>query len=93
MSGGKFCFKQYEISQIADQIEELIESNDDKRQNEWGRQIGREYPPAVMAEFDRAVKALRVAFVYAQRVDYLVSGDHGEESFLDRLAEDLKELP
>jgi hypothetical protein len=30
--------------------------------------------------------------VYAQRVDWLVSGDDGEESFITRLAEDLKEL-
>lgn len=39
-----------------------------------------------------AVKALRVAQVYAQRVDWLLSGDDGEESFLRRLEEELKKI-
>jgi hypothetical protein len=34
-----------------------------------------------------------MAQVYAHRVDWLLSGDDGEESFLRRLAEDLKNLP
>ena len=92
MSGGKFNYRQCEIGNIADQIEQFIESNDDKLENEWGDQIGCEYPPAVIAEFANAVKALRIAQVYAQRVDWLVSGDDGEDSFLRRLAEDLGEL-
>ena len=92
MSGGRFLYKQYEIGYIADQIEQFIESNDDKRENEWGDQIGREYPTAVIAEFANAVKALRIAQIYAQRVDWLISGDDGEDGFLRRLAEDLTEL-
>ena len=39
-----------------------------------------------------AVKALKIAQVYAQRVDWLFSGDDGEESFLSRLEEELKKL-
>ena len=39
-----------------------------------------------------AVRALKIAQVYAQRVDWLLSGDDGEESFLSRLEEELKKL-
>ena len=39
-----------------------------------------------------AIKALKIAQVYAQRVDWLLSGDDGEESFLSRLDDELKKL-
>jgi hypothetical protein len=51
-----------------------------------------EYPAEVIEEFKNAVRALRIAEVYAQRVDYLLSGDDGEESFLTRLKSDLGKL-
>ena len=35
---------------------------------------------------------IRKAFVYAQRIDYLLSGDDGEKSFLNRLQKDLDKL-
>jgi hypothetical protein len=35
---------------------------------------------------------LRKAAVYAQRVDWLLSGDDGEETFLERLKKDLDKL-
>jgi len=51
-----------------------------------------EYPAEVIEEFKNAVRALRIAEVYAQRVDWLLSGDDGEESFLTRLKSDLGKL-
>jgi hypothetical protein len=39
-----------------------------------------------------AVNVLRVAQIYAHRIDWLFSGDDGEESFLKRLDEDLEKL-
>lgn len=47
------------------------------------------YPDEVIEEFKNAVKYLSIAYVYAQRVDWLVSGDDGEESFMERLKKDL----
>jgi len=38
------------------------------------------------------MKVLKVASVYAQRIDWLLSGDDGEESFLKRLKEELGQL-
>ena len=50
------------------------------------------YPPEVLKEFKAAVHNLRVAEIYAQRVDWLLSGDDGQESFIERLKEDLDKL-
>jgi hypothetical protein len=38
------------------------------------------------------VRKLKEAYIYAQRIDWLVSGDDGEGSFKVRLAKDLREL-
>ena len=92
MSGGHFGYAQFEIQKIAQEIEQLIEVNHDQTPDRWGEKKGREYPPGVMIEFAKAVKALKVATAYAHRIDYLLSGDDGEDSFLRRLADDLKAL-
>jgi len=89
MSGGHFDYEQFSISRIADKIQSLIDNNDDKSLNEWGDTVGRGYPPKVIAKFKRAVAHLRLAAVYAHRIDWLVSGDDSEEAFLKRLQDDL----
>lgn len=43
-----------------------------------------------LQQMKRAVKTLRKAAIYAQRADYLLSGDDSEESFMARLISDLK---
>jgi hypothetical protein len=50
------------------------------------------YPDEVIAEFKNAYEALRKAEIYAQRIDWLLAGDDGEESFLKRLKTDLEVL-
>jgi hypothetical protein len=35
---------------------------------------------------------IKIAQIYMQRMDWLISGDDGEESFLRRIDEDLKQL-
>ena len=45
-----------------------------------------------IAEFEKAVLYLNLAYIYAQRIDWLVSGDDGEETFHKRLTDDLKNL-
>ena len=47
------------------------------------------YIEETIKEFRNAIDALRRAEIYAQRVDYLICGDDGEESFHSRLKEDL----
>jgi len=92
MSGGHFDYQQYQLNNIADQIEELISSNDDETLNKWGQPRGHGFSAATVAEFKTAVRLLRQAYVYAQRIDWLVSDDDSEKSFHRRLKDDLSAL-
>ena len=92
MSGGHFDYGQYTINEIADNIQTVIDQNNDTTPDEFGYPRGRQYRPEVIAKLNEAVKHLRIAYVYAQRVDWLLSGDDGEESFLQHLEEELKEV-
>lgn len=51
-----------------------------------------EYSNDTLREMKQAVIALRRAFIYAQRIDYLLSGDDSEESFHRRLKDELHTL-
>jgi len=108
MSGGSFQYDQYKIGYIADQIEEVIIKNGVKKTPEDLKQEGwrdpdwykkypedlshYKYPDEVIEKMKEAVRALKIAQEYAQRVDWLLSGDDGEESFLSRLEENLKKI-
>jgi hypothetical protein len=45
--------------------------------------------PEVIAEINKAIVFLKLANIYTHRIDYLLSGDDGEESFFKRIEEDL----
>ena len=49
-------------------------------------------PPEILEIFKEGVKKLREAAVYAQRIDWYLSGDDGEESLIKRLKKDLEEV-
>jgi hypothetical protein len=108
MSGGHFDYKQWHITEIADRVEILIENNGREKTREelkdefwhgddWYEKYPEDlchykYPDEVIEKFKEGMEALRVAAVYAQRIDWLISGDDGEESFLKRLKEELGQL-
>lgn len=108
MSGGAFNYDQYKIGYIADKIEqEILNSGKEKTKKELDEERWRDpdwyekypedkfhykYPDEIIQTFKDAVRALRVAQIYAHRVDWYLSGDDGEESFLERLKEDLEKL-
>mgnify|MGYP006304908267 CR=1 FL=1 len=92
MSGGHFNYNQYNIEQIADEVEQLILSNDSTEKDEWGYDKGRHYNRETIEEFKIGLEYLRKAAIYAQRIDWLVSGDDGEDTFHDRLQKDLKKV-
>lgn len=48
--------------------------------------------PEIIEEFKNGLKILKMASIYAQRIDWLLSGDDGEDSFKRRLKENLDEL-
>jgi hypothetical protein len=108
MSGGHFDYRQYELDNIALSIERMIEKNGRKKTREelknegwrdpdWYEKYPEDlyhykYPDEVIEKFKEAVKVLKQAQVYAHRVDWLLSGDDGNETFLRRLQDDLNEL-
>ena len=99
MSGGHFDYNQYRIQNIADSVDRLIKQNGKEIEYPKGYTLCSydethhyEYPPEVIEQFKEGLEILKKAAIYAQRIDWLVSGDDGEESFLSRLKEDLDQL-
>lgn len=98
MSGGHFDYKQYNISIIADEVEQLILTNGKDKEEphggwrSWEETKYPEYAPDIIDEFKNGLYILRKAHIYAQRIDWLVSCDDGEDSFRKRLKEELDEL-
>jgi hypothetical protein len=92
MSGGHFQYKQYELGHMADEIEQLILDNDSEEVNEYGDTKGYGYSPETIAKFKIARTVLLLAQIYVQRIDWLVSGDDGEDSFHSRLDADFDAL-
>ena len=50
------------------------------------------YSEATLAEMRKGIEIIRKASIYAQRIDWLLSGDDDEEDFKVRLKEDLDTL-
>ena len=71
----------------------LIKDNATGDQAEWYYDTGTyyEYPPEVIDKFKEAVSIIRRAGIYMHRVDWLLSGDDGDDTFLERLKKDLDE--
>lgn len=99
MSGGHFDYKQTYLTDIAESIQKVIDNNLKEVKNEdrwhevWDDRIYYyDYPEEVIAKFKEGVELLLKAQVYAQRIDWLLSGDDGEQTFLERLSEDLNKL-
>ena len=105
MSGGAFEYQQYHIEEIADSIEqEIIEAGREIPQEIWVKNhwygssyddSDRTYPTYERKTIDimkRAVYVLRMAYIYAKRVDWMLSGDDGEDTLVKRLQEELQAL-
>ena len=54
----------------------------------WGKN---KWTPETLLEFQNAVNYLKLAQIYSRRVEWLLSGDDGEVSFIKRLKEELEE--
>ena len=88
MSGGHFDYMQHHINDIAQEIEHIIETNGSI--DDYGCEIN--YSEEIIEEFKKGIKALKIAEIYAQRIDWLLSGDDGEENFFKRLKKELEQL-
>jgi len=106
MSGGHFDYIQTRFEwEIIEPIEELIANSGREKTKEelkdgynwYGDEIDAQdkfhykYPDDIIAEFKNAIHYLKMAQIYTQRIDWMVSGDDSEDSFRQRLKEDLEE--
>ena len=106
MSGGHYAYMQYNIASIAEETKNVIVKNNVEVPNgqhePWDYdKNGNLYPwakyyycfePETIEKFKVAYQKLKEAYIYAQRIDWLLSGDDSEETFHERLKEDLEEL-
>ena len=84
MSGGYFEYKQYHIQDIIEKLEETkvkVES-DEECYHYYRKQ-------ELLQEISNGLDYLNLAEIYTQRLDWLFSGDDGEDSFFERLEEEV----
>jgi hypothetical protein len=89
MSGGHWDYVQYKLEDIADELEKLVQENNSSEVDEYGQLIGKNYSEETIAELLIGVTFILAAATYIHRIDYLLSGDDGEDTFHSRLAEDM----
>ena len=87
MSGGHFDYNQYQINEIVDGIERILEREKSQEIDVWGYPVSCGYSEETLKEFKKGIEILKLAEHYAHRIDWLVSGDDSEESFHKRLKE------
>lgn len=108
MSGGHWDYIQYRFTDVAKDIENLIEKNgqpkteEDLKEETWHDsgwfdkypedKFHYKYPEEVIEEFKKGAEIIKLAQIYMQRLDWLLSGDDGEESFIERLKQDKEKL-
>lgn len=74
MSGGYFDYAQHRLTEMADQVAEAAQA--------LARYDLGEHEAEIRGCFEETETQLRRAYWMAQAVDYLLSWDHGPESFL-----------
>jgi len=78
MSGGHFDYVQYRIEQAADEVEQDI------------REYGKDFSSEIISKMGETEHCLRRASEMLQRVDWLISGDDGEDSFNKRWEKEVR---
>lgn len=86
MSGGHFNYVQCRFKEVAKELDELINPAPDSEN------FHVEYSQETLRQFEIAKKFIEISAVYLQRIDWLVSGDDGEDTFHERLRDGLSEL-
>lgn len=72
MSGGYFDYNYFRISQFAEELQHELDTNETKA----------ELSESTVTVLQKCQKIIEKAGKLAREVEWLYSGDHGEESFL-----------
>ena len=81
MSGGYFDYQQHNIGNIIEGLERVLENSDMFN-----------FSDHTLECFRDALLVLNESLIYTQRIDWLVSGDDSEDTFHERLVEDLTKV-
>lgn len=92
MSGGHFDYTQYRMGDVAENIWDLITHNDIPFADDFGDKYGYQFDKEIIDQLLLGYFFTKMAQIYVQRIDWLVSGDDGQEEFLERLQEDIQEF-
>ena len=85
MSGGRFDYKQYDIYRIINSIESILKGEEDKEFDAETIDVDNNN---VKEKLEEALIILQAAFIYTQRIDWLLSGDDDEKAFFKRFIQD-----
>lgn len=94
MSGGTFTYQEYRLQEIIDEIEELIIHNGDIDYQTMGfdNEIWTTFSPETIEQLKKGLYYTKLAYIYIHRIDYLIAGDDGEETFKERLEKEINDL-
>lgn len=88
MSGGHWNYIQHQVRDASEDLRRMVrlagrELPRDDHNRQWGDTHYRDWPEAVKQRFLEAAEALERAAWMMHEVDYLLCGDHGDDSFLE----------
>jgi hypothetical protein len=87
MSGGHFndCgYEYYKVAQFADELEVEIQNNN-KKLDEY--EYAPNFSPETIKYLRKQLRQMRKMAEIMRHIDYLYSGDHGDDSFMERVKE------
>lgn len=84
MGGGHFEYNCFRISQFAEDLQHAIDVNSSNEQiDDFGTLLlGRHFGDDVLVALKESQAIIEKAGVLAKEIEWLYSGDHGEDSFL-----------
>jgi hypothetical protein len=95
MSGGAFDYDEHRINYVADEIERLVLRDFRRTEQHWqtGQNVevdeiecdSKEQRELIVAEAKSLVEDLRAIYQRCKNLDYLLCGDDGPETFVNRL--------
>jgi hypothetical protein len=71
MSGGTFNYREFNLNMLAEEMMELIETDD----------VVDVLPKDLLQDYVDVIKELKVLYYKAHCLDYFIAGDYGVESY------------
>ena len=82
LSGGSFEYKCFQISQFAEELKNKIDENDNESDG-----YAPHYNQTTLVLLKHCQKQIELSGKFAHEIEWLYSGDVGEETFKNRLEE------